>query len=30
MFVVLEGTLEVRDGETLLRILSPGDVMGAC
>jgi hypothetical protein len=28
MFVVLEGTLEVRDGETLVRILSPGDVFG--
>ena len=28
MFVVLDGTLEVRDGETLLRILSPGDVLG--
>jgi hypothetical protein len=28
MFVVLGGTLEVRDGDTLLRVLSPGDVMG--
>lgn len=28
MFVVLDGTLEVRDGDTLLRILSPGDVLG--
>jgi hypothetical protein len=28
MFVVLEGNLEVRDGETLVRILSPGDVFG--
>ncbi len=28
MFVVLGGTLEVRDGETLVRILSPGDVFG--
>jgi Cyclic nucleotide-binding domain len=28
MFVVLDGTLEVRDGETLLRVLSPGDVVG--
>ena len=29
MFVVLEGTLEVRDGAgTLIRILSPGDVFG--
>ena len=28
MFVVLDGTLEVRDGDTLLRVLSPGDVLG--
>jgi hypothetical protein len=28
MFVVLEGALEVRDGATLVRILSPGDVFG--
>ncbi|MEM7135982.1 MAG: cyclic nucleotide-binding domain-containing protein [Myxococcota bacterium] len=28
MFVVLEGTFEVRDGERLLRVLSPGDVFG--
>jgi len=28
MFVVLEGTLEVRDGDTLLRVLGPGDVLG--
>ena len=28
MFVVLDGTLEVRDGEKLLRVLSPGDVFG--
>jgi CRP-like cAMP-binding protein len=28
MFVVLAGTLEVRDGETLVCILSPGDVFG--
>jgi hypothetical protein len=28
MFVVLDGNLEVRDGETLVRILSPGDVFG--
>lgn len=28
MFVVLGGALEVRDGETLVRILSPGDVFG--
>jgi CRP-like cAMP-binding protein len=28
MFVVLEGTLEVRDGDTLVRMLSPGDVFG--
>ena len=28
MFVVLDGTLEVRDGEKLLRVLSPGDVVG--
>ena len=28
LFVVLEGTLEVRDGDTLLRVLSPGDVLG--
>jgi hypothetical protein len=28
MFIVLDGTLEVRDGEKLLRVLSPGDVFG--
>ena len=28
MFVVLDGTLEVRDGETLVRVLGPGDVFG--
>lgn len=28
MFVVLDGTLEVRDGTQLLRVLSPGDVFG--
>jgi len=28
MFVVLSGTLEVRDGDTLVRVLSPGDVLG--
>ncbi len=28
MFVVLEGTLEVRVGEELVRVLSPGDVFG--
>jgi len=28
MFVVLDGNLEVRDGETLIRVLSPGDVFG--
>jgi hypothetical protein len=28
LFVVMEGMLEVRDGDTLLRVLSPGDVMG--
>jgi hypothetical protein len=28
MFVVLEGTLEVRDGNQLLRVLSAGDVFG--
>lgn len=28
MFVVLEGTLEVRDRGELLRVLSPGDVFG--
>jgi hypothetical protein len=28
MFVVLEGNLEVRDEETLIRVLSPGDVFG--
>jgi len=28
MFVVLEGTLEVRDGDDLIRVLSPGDVFG--
>ncbi len=28
MFVVLDGNLEVRDGEKLLRVMSPGDVFG--
>jgi hypothetical protein len=28
MFIVLDGILEVRDGERLLRVLSPGDVFG--
>lgn len=28
MFVVLDGTLEVRDGDTLIRVLSPGDIFG--
>jgi CRP-like cAMP-binding protein len=28
MFVVLGGTLEVRDGETLIRVMGPGDVFG--
>jgi hypothetical protein len=28
MFVVLDGTLEARDGETLLRVMSRGDVFG--
>jgi len=28
MFVVLDGTLEVRDGDSLIRVLSPGDVFG--
>jgi predicted GNAT family N-acyltransferase len=28
MFVVLDGTLEVRDGDALLRVLTPGDVLG--
>jgi len=28
MFVVLDGNFEVRDGETLIRVLSPGDVFG--
>ena len=28
IFVVLEGTLEVRDGETLVRALGPGEVLG--
>jgi CRP-like cAMP-binding protein len=28
MFVVLAGALEVRDGDTLVRVLSPGDVFG--
>lgn len=28
MFVVLEGNLEVRDGDDLIRVLSPGDVFG--
>jgi len=28
MFVVLEGTLEVRAGDELLRVMSPGDVFG--
>jgi hypothetical protein len=28
MFVVLDGTLEVKDGDTLVRVLGPGDVIG--
>ena len=28
MFVVLDGALEVRDADTLVRVLSPGDVFG--
>lgn len=28
MFVVLDGTFEVRDGDHLIRVLSPGDVFG--
>jgi CRP-like cAMP-binding protein len=28
MFVVLEGTLEVRVGDELIRVFSPGDVFG--
>jgi len=28
IFVVLDGTLEVRDGETVVAVLSPGDVFG--
>jgi len=28
MFVVLEGTLEVRDGNDVIRVFSPGDVFG--
>jgi hypothetical protein len=28
MFVVLDGTLEVRDGDELVRVMSPGDVFG--
>jgi cyclic nucleotide-binding protein len=28
MFIVLEGTLEVRDGDELLRVMSPGDIFG--
>ncbi len=28
LFVVLEGNLEARDGDTLLRVMSPGDVIG--
>jgi CRP-like cAMP-binding protein len=28
MFVVLDGILEVRDGDTLVRLLTPGDVLG--
>ncbi len=28
MFVVLDGTLEVRDGDTLVRVLSAGDIVG--
>jgi hypothetical protein len=28
MFVVLEGNLEVRDGDTLIRVFSPGDIFG--
>ncbi len=28
MFIVLDGTLEVKDGDTLVRVLGPGDVIG--
>jgi hypothetical protein len=28
MFVVLDGTLEVKDGDTLVRVLCPGDIVG--
>ncbi|HUI28285.1 MAG TPA: cyclic nucleotide-binding domain-containing protein, partial [Candidatus Kryptonia bacterium] len=28
LFVVLDGTIEVRDGETVLAVLGPGDVFG--
>jgi hypothetical protein len=28
IFVVLDGTLEVRDGDTIVNVLSPGDVFG--
>jgi hypothetical protein len=28
LFVVLDGTIEVRDGETVLTVLGPGDVFG--
>jgi hypothetical protein len=28
MFVVLDGTLEVRDGDSVIRVLSPGDIFG--
>ena len=28
MFVVLDGTLEVKDGDTLIRVLGPGDIIG--
>ena len=28
MFIVLDGTLEVRDGGTLVRVMRPGDVFG--
>jgi CRP-like cAMP-binding protein len=28
MFIVLEGTLEVRDGDELLRVMTLGDVFG--
>jgi len=28
MFVVLDGTLEVKDGDELVRVLGPGDILG--